>query len=109
MKHSEVLHRAVEIFSQPGTWTQNAYARDQNGSDQVLPEDENAVCWCSLGILHKLSNTACALEIPIAANFLRKSVGTTNLFAWNDAPWRTQDEIVSAFRAAERIAKSEGQ
>jgi len=49
------LKAARELLAQPGKWTKHVYARDPSGN-AVPPRRDNAVCFCALGALRKVTN-----------------------------------------------------
>lgn len=46
------LEQVRDLFLKPGTWTQEAMARDIRGQG-CSPDDPRAVRWCLSGALHK--------------------------------------------------------
>ena len=58
MKDSTALIKAFDLISTPGKWTKGTYARDISG-EEVYPDSESAVCFCSLGALMKVTNGDC--------------------------------------------------
>ena len=58
-----------------------------------------AVCWCTLGALDRVTGGDIGLWSP-ALNALKSYLGSPNIDGWNDAPERTQAEVVQALRAA---------
>ena len=55
MKTSEILIAARGLIADPARWTRKAYARSQEGVN-VFPLGPEAVCYCALGALEKVSN-----------------------------------------------------
>lgn len=53
--HREVLTEAIELISDESRWTQKAHARTATG-ENVKPRNQQAVCWCGLGAVAKVSN-----------------------------------------------------
>jgi hypothetical protein len=49
----EILKQARELLAQPGAWIRCTYARDDLGV-AVRGTDSDAVCWCTLGALHRV-------------------------------------------------------
>lgn len=85
----EILSKAADYLSQPGHWTQRQ------------PQDGAAVC-AVRAITHAASQLgATETERYGACKAVMSVVGVTGaLFLWNDAPGRTQAEVVAAFRKA---------
>ena len=97
---AEKLIAARKLIEQG--WTQGTYARDANGED-VDATDDRAVCWCSYGaIVRAYDEDFEAAEA--ARDVLRAAVGTKYAASWNDAPERTQAEVLQAFDDAIEIA-----
>jgi len=90
---TEILIAAREKIERG--WTQKTYARSADG-DSVAYNSPEAVCWCSIGAI-------CAVDISRvgerAMNILADAieVAPSRLTEWNDAPERSQDEVIIAF------------
>jgi hypothetical protein len=99
---AEVLTRAADLLEKPGAWTQGAFARDIHGHP-IRCESEDAASFCAIGALYSLrvgSWMADSCERRLS-KFKR-----VEMFAeWNDAPGRTQAEVVAALRAAAEKAR----
>lgn len=117
---ADVLERAAALLEQPGKWTQGAFSRNPDGTAD-LTEDENAasnpVCWCALGAIAVAADVDPnepwvfadgPLESQQAAKLLRSVVGFS-IDDWNDAPERTQSEVVAALRKAATAARQQGE
>lgn len=88
-------------------WCQGADARDREG-EEVDPWDERAASWSILGALvatleQEAESTG---ELPLhelaaALYAIADVIETHSLAAWNDAPERTQAEVVKTLAAAE--------
>lgn len=110
----EVLNAAADLLERPGAWTQGDYARDDMGlgiGDYTEEEREKGgfepVCFCTIGAINHARG-----RDPDTALWgdLRRPIwdvlGETNIADWNDAPGRTQAEVVAALREA--AAKATG-
>lgn len=74
-------------------WTQRASARTKGGVP-VWGGDDRAICWCAVGALQ---------GSPEAIPLVRKAIGIPDecrISTWNDAPERTQAEVLAAFDKA---------
>lgn len=84
-------------------WTQEAYARNASGDDleDVDGEfdDTEPVCWCMAGAMMKAG-----LEDE-ADKFVLDAIGERYIPEWNDAPERTQAEVLAAFDKAIELAE----
>lgn len=96
MKTIDILRAAREKISKPGTWTQNATARDADGC-QLLAIDPGAVSWCAYGAIIAVS----LREGHIAAiESVCRCTGAESLGVWNDRDGRTHAEVLAAFDKA---------
>lgn len=96
-----VLRRARPLIA--AGWTQYAFAKDDVGAT-VNSSSPNAVCWCSLGAIN--ASIEMTGEYDAAKNVLSRVAGE-NIGVWNDAPGRTQAEVLALFDRA--IAECESQ
>lgn len=89
---SEVLSRAADLIEKPGAWTQRRYGSPGRPM-------------CAVGALRAASHDG-----PYTApyNYLARYVDSAAVSIWNDAPERTQSEVVSVLRAASELARREG-
>lgn len=97
---SNVLREAANICARG--WVKGAFACKANG-EACRVRDPEAVKWCALGAIrrasakqHAIANEACT----IFARCLHAFPCT-----WNDAPRRTQAQVVRALRSAAQSAK----
>lgn len=86
-----VLREARELIARG--WTQEVSARDANGTP-VAPTDDTATCWCTIGALMRAGGARAASAL---AAFLPRN---TSIPRWNDAPERTQAEVLALFGRA---------
>lgn len=105
LKPSEILAKAADLIEPEGAWTQGALARTAN--DNVIgPLCDPAVCWCANGSL--LRSGASDFVFQTAEyRFMQAATGVGEGFIsdWNDAPDRTQAEVVAALRRAADLAR----
>lgn len=82
-----------------------ASARDAKGFPTPFG-GPSACSWCASGaICHLASIVTASHKVAMAA--LRKAAGTTGSIAyWNDAPERTQADVLAAYDRAIEIARS---
>ena len=113
MTDSELYNKAADLIEKG--WTQNAFARDEEGGS-VNPDDNEAASWCLSGALwlvvqeNKILNETSRGRVT--TNY--KLVNNLKLerFApeWNDDPGRTQGQVAILLRnAAARSLLSEGE
>jgi hypothetical protein len=122
---SEVLAKAADLIEPEGAWTQFISAaetpllsEDEAPTDEEgdpIEPDESAPemrCWCATGAIWKAADLGWAAQPSdpraTAADYVRQIVGD-HVPHWNDAPGRTQAEVVAALRQAAELARSEGQ
>lgn len=106
----DTLTRARALIAQPETWTQNAYARDSDGTP-IVSNSPDAVCWCLTGAIYRVITPGSYLGNPdyLAAtdalsDALPAHVTSEDLTVWNDTPRRTHQQILNLLDRA--IAKA---
>ena len=105
MKASEVLKKALAKIEQG--WVQGVFARDKDGKPTDYASDEACV-WCASGAIKAVNG---GVFLDAAAVFLERVIprGYVDVPDWNDAPERTQAEVIEAFKKAIALAEAEGQ
>lgn len=99
--------RAARALVEKG-WTQGAYGRLESG-ENTFAWDANVVCWCPVGAIQKATierdrDDDQALDAFAAALVeYDKDAGPEG---WNDAPGRTQAEVLAAFDRAIELAEA---
>lgn len=101
---AEVLGAAADLLEKPGAWTQGAHARNAAGAPMLVGSRMDAVCWCVLGALDRMAPTNNLWDASVQA--MNEVVG--HVADFNDAPERTQAEVVAALREAARQASIRG-
>lgn len=101
-----VLREARELITPPGSWTQQAYARGEDGTP-YNPNDLRAVCWCADAALTKVADTwqaksDAALALRERCNDL---FGTVNFVKINDEIGH--EAVLGMFDAAIASAEKE--
>ena len=113
MTTREVLTEARRILTPDGAWTQDAVARDADG-DPVSEGNERAVCWCVDGAVALAATGPSGWDSGAwtdAMTLLSEAVmpGRGELdpgvIAWQDAPGRTQAEVLGLL---DRAIEEEG-
>jgi hypothetical protein len=101
MSIAQVLTEARKLIAQG--WTQGEYKRVINGVE----------CWCISGAIHQATSYDEPSGLEFAALFLSLRAddfylsSSTNLIEWNDAPDRTQEEVLALIdRAIAKEAKA---
>lgn len=98
---ADVLERAANRLSKPGAWTQGHNARNAEGHVTV-PSSEAAICWCMGGaILAESGGSKARAAFDIIRKVLPPQPSAHDpIAAFNDAPERTQQEVVQVLREA---------
>jgi len=94
----EILKEARELIAKPNGWTQGTYARNADGLI-VYPNSHHAVCFCTWGALIAVDEHQESFQ-PDGAQPALDDVTNGNFVAFNDAPGRTQAEVVAKFDEA---------
>lgn len=109
---ADVLNAAADLLDKPGAWTQNEFARDAAGR-AVYHTSSLATCWCARGAIAAVNDeeddhTANNRNWKAAAQLMGFH-DVHDIEQWNDAPGRTQAEVVAALReAARQSSRSDG-
>ncbi len=103
MTPRDVLLAAADLLEPEGRWCQETGARDAAGN-AVCTYDPGAVCWCMAGAISMAGDSYDSRHgaYDLVEKWLPFEYRSAP--AWNDAPWRTQAEVVAALRAAAALA-----
>ena len=105
---AEALERAADLIEPEGKWTQGRPARGKDGAF-VDARSPQAVCWCAIGAVDAAVASATFYFTALKArDALRFAIGSGFIVDWNDAPERTQTEVVAKLREAAALARAEG-
>jgi len=91
--------KAYELLAPEGAWTQRAQARDERGCE-VPFSSPFAVSYCLLGALYKCYPSTRQVRDSLYDR-LKNTPGfdwTKGFPGWNDAPDRTQAEVVALLK-----------
>lgn len=105
---SEVLAAAADLLEKPGAWTQGVFARRENGRN-AGPTYDDAVCFCAVGAVMRVvggSRSPAYYDAFNRLNAMARRKHFMHVAMWNDAPERTQAEVVTALRQAARQASN---
>jgi len=102
MKVSEALERCADILEERGAWIQHSTALNRRG-EEADPCSGLAARWCAIGAINRVCGRDPTTDVNkgcVAA--MREVIGKRAKWVqhWNDAPSRTQEEVVEAFRTA---------
>lgn len=106
MKVSERLIAAKAIITDPSKWTQGYYARDNKG--EIIEADmTEAVCFCSIGALHRVGQFNWHSEDTDPAEvYLNGATDTRWIVEYNDS--HTHEEVMQVWdNAIERALADE--
>jgi hypothetical protein len=94
---SEALAKAADLIEPEGAWRQGPSLRDgaQCAVNALAAATRQGQSWGAM--------------IDFAYQAIGLDAGSMALSEWNDAPGRTQAEVVAALRQAAELARSEGQ
>lgn len=93
MKVSEILSKAADLIEPEGKWTKMFYETHDGR-------------FCAYGAIDYVCHSEYQ-SVRRAAERLRDVIGSTHIAPWNDAPERTQAEVVAALRQASTLAKEQ--
>lgn len=107
MDVATVLNAAADLIEPEGRWTQGTLARDEAGLEVHNPDDAEAYCWCVAGAIQRVTGGGWSdADFAIYHASRRAVLGAVGLgeddsiAPWNDAPERTQAEVITALRQA---------
>lgn len=95
----EILRAAADLIEPEGAWTQGRLNIFRNGQP---------VCWCAMGAIIHASGGCGRDAVSLIEADLPRSPSTEPLrpiAKWNDAPERTQAEVVAKLREAADLAE----
>jgi hypothetical protein len=94
MNTADILERAADLIEPKGAWMQGGLRRFH---------DDRPICWCAVGAIYHVAKT------PDEALTVRGALGALldqSVPEWNDAPGRTQAEVVAKLREAAALARA---
>jgi hypothetical protein len=110
-KPSDILSAAADLIEPEGRWTQKQCGRGASG--RPVNFVSKATCFCAVGAIAAAAGAVKFDDGDGApdevVNALRVEVNCWHIPTWNDAPNRTQSEVVTALRQAAEKAREQGQ
>jgi hypothetical protein len=102
-----VLNAAADLLDKPGAWIQHAWARDSAGRIVDFGDEPKAACWCADGAFEKVLGRRYVEHGDLRANLQAAFIAVHGCspMGFNDAPKRTQSEVVQALRAAAKASE----
>jgi hypothetical protein len=95
----QILKAARALITPEGAWTQGFYARTKNGFT-VNTQSKDACSWCWLGAIAKVSDNIGGPQYEAAHDLFKRVSGEKYPSKFNDAPGRTQAEVLAKFDEA---------
>jgi hypothetical protein len=107
---ADILERAADRIEPEGRWTQGYAALDSN-RQPISPTDQRARCWCLAGALAAETGDRMSETYRNARRLMVEVLPFQRapLTSFNDAPKRTQAEVVAKLREAAAKARERGQ
>jgi hypothetical protein len=95
----DILTSARAILTEPTSWTQGVYARDENG-ESIEPYEDEATCFCLWGALK-----AAASRFPTSVHWgaqlaVYNSIEIGDIPSFNDAAGTTHADVLNVLDAA---------
>ncbi len=107
---ADVLERAANLIEPEGAWTQGEYARNAYGSGFIhnrrYPHGP-PVCFCLNGAINFVAGNRVTQDYTPAQRIVESMFDDGATGTWNDAPERTQAEVVAKLREAAALARTE--
>lgn len=107
-KISEILTAAKAVIQDPVNWIRNDFAWDMHGNSLDDGTAHDAVCFCSLGALQKITQhqSGDSTDVPYyqAVDYLYQAVGG-NVVEFNDI--HTHEEVMNAWDKAIALAEED--
>lgn len=106
---SDLLLKAAYLAAQPKAWCQHYLGRYRDGTGTYARKRLRAIdieSRCMLGALYAGCDAEPGADIHAAYDAIVRAIGTSRVAEWNDAPSRTQNEVVAALLCAARIAEA---
>lgn len=101
----QILQEARELISDPGRWTQRAFARNSRGKE-VGFSDKDACRFSGLGAVYRTSQDD--TQRSLAHSLLNRACRRI-FWVWQDMPKRTHAQVLAAFDRAIELARAEAQ
>ena len=103
---ADVLEKAADLIEPDGAWTRMANARNRRGYPTPA-RSVDAACFCMAGAILRAGDGDYSAA-GLVRTVLPKPQNPAHdwLVKWNDAPERTQSEVVAKLREAASLARS---
>jgi len=104
--NADILEEAARLIEPQGAWVKGYYALNSRGIEADTAEE--AVCYCALGAISVAAGGNPPDEMGSRAQELLHTVISGPIDKWNDAPERTQEEVVAKLHEAAAKAREAG-
>jgi hypothetical protein len=95
----EALIKARAEIAEPARWCQGAYARNSNG-DQVCVGEEEACKFCGFGAIIRVTGSAEWSPVVLAASDFLDGAGRGLFITWQDSKRRKHADVMARFDRA---------
>ena len=98
----DILIAAADLLDPDGAWTQRELARGPGGQ-ATSPQAEDAVSWCAIGAITRVSRAADIQDYRKARARLAETLsreGYKDIAQWNDTRGRIRPQVVRMLRRA---------
>lgn len=103
---ADILDAAATLIEPEGAWVQHDYALNSDGG--IAEAASDAVCYCVLGAISVAMGAGPTDEAGYEEQRFFRSITGSTIPEWNDAPERTQAEVVPKLREAAALAREQG-
>lgn len=105
----EVLKSAKKLISNKKHWIKNHYATDENGHvvGKLGKKDSRACKFCAVGAVDFVTNGKAPFSyaVGLLEFAIPAQSSATGVESYNDARWRTHEEMLDLFQVAIKTAK----
>lgn len=105
---ADILERAAKLIEPEGAWTQGSFASAASGKPTGSIWNDNASCFCIRGAIARIAGALYSGAAIFATRVILGNDDQAALARWNDAPERTQAEVVAKLREAAAKAREQG-
>lgn len=106
MRIDEVLDGAADLIAKPGGWVQHTYAVDAYGRP-TNRFGADACSFCLTGAMDRIGYNVSTYYQAEAVDYLNHLLGNRSSVGFNDAPGRTQAEVVDFLRESAKKYREE--
>lgn len=104
MSTMDALIALKTLLAEPSSWTKGKPARNAEGN-RIAPTSDNAVCWCLLGAIYRITYYDHNL-FTVICGIMNRLVNSLGLSTYNDDPTTTHADILKLIDTAIEQQKS---